>query len=50
MSRAEAVRQAIAAYLAEKRKKPTVDVFGLWADRGIDGLEYQEKMRAEWDR
>ena len=24
--------------------------FGLWKDRGEDGLAYQLRMRAEWDR
>ena len=24
--------------------------FGLWKDYGIDGLEYQLKIRSEWDR
>jgi Arc/MetJ-type ribon-helix-helix transcriptional regulator len=24
------------------------EVFGIWADRHIDGLAYQETVRAEW--
>jgi len=27
---------------------PIDEVFGLWAERHIDGLAYQEKIRAEW--
>ena len=26
------------------------DAFGLWSNRKIDGLEYQRKLRAEWER
>ncbi len=33
--------------LIEKLKQPA---FGIWKDRGIDGLEYQEAIRSEWDR
>lgn len=50
ISRAEAVRRAVAAYLAENRAEPDDDVFGLWAGRGLDGLKYQEDMRSDWDR
>ncbi|MEK1929276.1 MAG: CopG family transcriptional regulator [Pararhizobium sp.] len=24
------------------------NAFGLWGERGTDGLEYQEKVRSEW--
>lgn len=61
ISRAEAIRRAIAGYL-EQQKGETVDVFGLWAvSRSAanseptdsdaekqDGLAYQEKLRSEW--
>lgn len=47
VSRAEAIRQAISLYL--KNKKPEeVDAFGIWKDKNIDGLTYQEQMRSEW--
>jgi metal-responsive CopG/Arc/MetJ family transcriptional regulator len=49
LSRAEIIRRAIAAYLAENKPKPKLHGFGLWKDRAIDGVEYQQKMRAEWD-
>ena len=49
VSRAHLVRTAITQYL-ESQKQDTLDLaFGMWADRKIDGLEYQEKMRREWD-
>jgi metal-responsive CopG/Arc/MetJ family transcriptional regulator len=53
VSRAHLVRCAIHDYIEKRKaKKPdTLDEsFGMWADRGIDGLEYQLKIRSEWDR
>ena len=47
ISRAEAIRQAIASYLA-KNKPADEDAFGLWGDRKIDGLAYQKQVRSEW--
>lgn len=47
MSRAEVVRQAISAYL-ENKKPVAVEAFGLWKDRRLDGLAYQEQARSEW--
>jgi metal-responsive CopG/Arc/MetJ family transcriptional regulator len=47
MSRAEAIRQAIALYL-EMKKTEAPDAFGLWKDRQVDGLAYQNQVRSEW--
>lgn len=47
VSRAEVVRQAISLYLKNK-KLEEVDVFGIWKDKNVDGLAYQEQMRSEW--
>jgi metal-responsive CopG/Arc/MetJ family transcriptional regulator len=47
VSRAEVIREAIAYYL-EKKKPQTENVFGLWKDRQVDGLAYQEQARSEW--
>ena len=51
-SRAEAVRQSVKQMLADQ--KPDIEtildeVFGSWAHLGIDGLAYQQAIRAEWD-
>lgn len=46
LSRAEAVRRAIAEYLQARR--PDGELFGLWRDRDIDGLEYERSLRREW--
>lgn len=51
ISRAEAIRRAVAQYIAE-RKTTTGDtkVFGLWKTRKTTGLEYEDRVRQEWDR
>jgi len=48
ISRAEFVRRAIAKALAPYRKTMNHEAFGLWASHPVDGLEYQERVRAEW--
>jgi len=56
ISRAEAVRRAVARLIdnEEERKQERSAAlnaaFGMWKDRGIDAVEYQRKLRAEWDR
>jgi predicted transcriptional regulator len=42
--RAELIRDAVDQYLAGQ----STDAFGLWGDRKVDGLAYQEKTRGEW--
>lgn len=47
VSRAELIRQAISAYL--EQKKPGIDeAFGLWKQNKVDGLTYQEQARFAW--
>ena len=41
--------QAVAGFLAENRAG-LEDSFGIWKKRGVDGVEYQEKLRREWGR
>jgi Arc/MetJ-type ribon-helix-helix transcriptional regulator len=44
-----AAQQPLAASRPHDPAMSPVDaVFGLWAGRHIDGLAYQEKLRAEW--
>ena len=54
VSRAEAVRRAVDALTketeAERRRRVLAETFGAWKHLGIDGLEYQRQIRAEWDR
>ena len=50
LSRAELIRRAVTQYLARHQPVSDDDAFGLWKARQKDGLEYQESVRAEWDR
>lgn len=56
ISRAEAVRRGVELLLRgkdarmEERRAALDAAFGMWKDRDIDGVEYQRKLRAEWDR
>lgn len=49
ISRAEAIRRAVALYL-KKHRSAEQDVFGLWRDRGVQGLAYQRERREEWEK
>ncbi|HWG18843.1 MAG TPA: ribbon-helix-helix protein, CopG family [Acidobacteriaceae bacterium] len=48
-SRTQLIRLAVKGYLAENRPG-LKESFGLWKDRGEDGLAYQERLRREWER
>ena len=50
ISRAEAIRRAIAAHLRQHQAVDRKRAFGLWRARRPDGLKYQETRRREWDR
>ena len=47
ISRAEAVRRALARYLEEHRRRQE-NVFGMWRGREPDGLAYERRLRGEW--
>lgn len=47
-SRASLIRAAIDDYLSRHRREQVDDGFGLWGNRTVDGLAYQEKIRSEW--
>jgi metal-responsive CopG/Arc/MetJ family transcriptional regulator len=47
-SRAALIREAIDDFLAKRRSKHEGDAFGLWGNRKVDGLVYQERLRSEW--
>ena len=49
ISRAEAIRQAVALLVRQKRGAAGSAAFGLWRGRKETGLEYQERVRSEWD-
>jgi metal-responsive CopG/Arc/MetJ family transcriptional regulator len=48
ISRAEFVRRAIAKSLEPHRQARKTEAFGLWSNRRVDGLKYQERLRGEW--
>ena len=47
VSRAELIRRAISSYIENKKSSET-SAFGLWKDRKLDGLKYQEQLHSEW--
>ena len=46
-SRAALIHEAIDDFLAKRQSKHQSDAFGLWGERQIDGLVYQERVRSE---
>ena len=52
LSRANIIRQAIAGYIANynKSQKSYESAFGVWKNKPIDGLAYQQKLRDEWNK
>jgi metal-responsive CopG/Arc/MetJ family transcriptional regulator len=48
VSRASLVRKAIGDYVDKHNRQGENEAFGLWGGEGVDGLEYQEKIRSEW--
>jgi hypothetical protein len=48
ISRAEAIRRAIASHLHEARTGGDRPAFGLWRTRPVDGLAYERRLRDEW--
>lgn len=50
ISRAEAIRQAIAHYLEERLPAADDRAFGLWRRRPKNAVAYQDRLRREWER
>lgn len=48
ISRAEAIRRAVAAHVGRVSASARSEAFGLWRDRNLDGLAYQQRVRDEW--
>jgi predicted transcriptional regulator len=46
--RAAIIREAVAEYLERRATKPTEAAYGLWGAEAMDGLAYQEEVRADW--
>lgn len=47
VSRSEVIRRAVTDYPARHKGEHDA-AFGLWRDRGVDGLSYQQERRYEW--
>jgi metal-responsive CopG/Arc/MetJ family transcriptional regulator len=50
ISRAEAVRRAMAEYLESRRKSRGDSAFGIWKSKKVDALAYEDELRGEWNR
>ena len=50
ISRAEAVRRAVAAFIAREQGAGAAAAFGLWRGRPVDALRHERRLRREWDR
>ncbi|WP_160005196.1 ribbon-helix-helix protein, CopG family [Rhizobium sp. 18055] len=48
VSRASLIRKAVSVFLDQNSLSERRQAFGLWGDRKVDGLAYQEEMRGEW--
>lgn len=48
VSRAEAVRRAIAEYLSRRPTPKAEAAFGIWKNKKIDALTYVDRLRDEW--
>lgn len=50
LSRAEAIRRAMAEYLEKRSRSRANAAFGIWKSRKIDPLAYEDALRKEWSR
>jgi metal-responsive CopG/Arc/MetJ family transcriptional regulator len=48
VSRASLIRKAVSELLEQDAPRDRSEAFGLWGDRKVDGLAYQEEIRDEW--
>ncbi len=48
-SRAAIIREAIADFLKVKSLPPSEAAFGIWKSRKMDGVDYQNEQRQEWE-
>ncbi|NBV46486.1 MAG: ribbon-helix-helix protein, CopG family [Planctomycetia bacterium] len=50
ISRAEAVRRAVARWLAEEHRPDRTRAFGAWRHKSLDGVATVRRLRDEWER
>lgn len=46
--RAAIIRDAIEAYISQRKGSLGADAFGLWKNKKVDGLAYEQELRSEW--
>lgn len=49
ISRAEAIRQALADMLAKEKRSGCAAAFGAWKSKKLNSRKHVEKLRGEWD-
>jgi hypothetical protein len=49
ISRAEAVRRAVDRYITDHAAGEAPETFGMWADRRLDALAYEDDLRGPRD-
>jgi metal-responsive CopG/Arc/MetJ family transcriptional regulator len=49
ISRAEAIRRAVAEHVKRRIAGDARRAFGIWRGRRLDGLKYEQALRREWD-
>jgi metal-responsive CopG/Arc/MetJ family transcriptional regulator len=49
LSRAELTRRAVAEYLRHHQADGIEDAFGIWKNHRRDSLDYQRRLREEWE-
>jgi hypothetical protein len=50
ISRAEAVRRAVARLIAEEQRPDRARAFGAWKQHALDGARAVRRLRDEWER
>ena len=50
ISRAEAIRRAVALYISKHGAADKDEAFGLWRRRKVEGVAYQRRLRREWSK
>ena len=49
-SRASLIREAIQSFLKKQSNPSDLDrAFGLWKEKELDGVDYQNALRREWE-
>lgn len=49
VTRAEIIRQALAGFLENNRVDASSNAFGLWGNKQVDGVVYENQIREEWE-